>query len=230
MALALGILLAFAISASTGLAPMWLAPPLMVLTALGLGLRGAWLVLHGLSVPLVLAALALDLPPWVWLLALALSYALCRHAIVERVPLFLSSQAAVAALAERLPRGARFVDLGCGTGSVIFPLARLRPDLVVTGIESAWLPWLVCRLRQRRSAARVVYGDIWQQDWGQFDVVYCYLSPAPMLRVAARFHQQAGPGAWLISNTFGIENQPPETTVKLHDAMDSELLIWTHKE
>lgn len=230
LALALGLLLAFAISAMTAIAPMWLAPPLMVLTALGLGLRGAWLVLHAAFVPLLLAAVALDLPPWAWLAALALSYALCRHAIVERVPLFLSSQAAVAALAECLPHGARLVDLGCGTGSVVFPLARLRPDLDITGIESAWLPWLICRLRRVGSPVRLIYGNIWQQDWSRYDALYCYLSPAPMARVAAQFRRQAAPGARLISNTFGIENRPPEATVKLHDAMDSELLIWTQPE
>ena len=37
--------------------------------------------------------------------------------------------------AQGLPRGARFLDVGCGRGSLAIGLARLRPDLEVLGMD-----------------------------------------------------------------------------------------------
>lgn len=40
-----------------------------------------------------------------------------------------------AAIAERLPRGARVLDVGCGSGDLAVLLMRLRPDVTIEGID-----------------------------------------------------------------------------------------------
>lgn len=229
-ALPLAALLAFGLSASVAVAPIWIAPPLTVLLALALGARGLVLAVYALFWPLLVGLASLALPAWAWALAALALFAVCRHAMTERVPLFLSSRAAVDALADSVPQGVRFADLGAGTGSVVVPLARRRPDLTVIGVESAWLPWLLCRWRGRDlDNLRVRYGDIWKQDWHGFDVVYVYLSPAPMSRVWARFRKDAPADGCLISNTFSVDGAPPDRTVPLDDAMDSQLYFWKNR-
>jgi len=38
-------------------------------------------------------------------------------------------------LVERLPASARVVDVGCGAGRLLLPIAALRPDLRLTGVD-----------------------------------------------------------------------------------------------
>lgn len=49
------------------------------------------------------------------------------------VPLHYADCAKIAAC---IPRGARVIDVGCGGGFPILPLAILRPDLKITGLDS----------------------------------------------------------------------------------------------
>ncbi|WP_174874071.1 class I SAM-dependent methyltransferase [Vogesella oryzae] len=182
--------------------------------------------------PLVLLALQLQLPGWVYLLALLLTFALSRNALTEQVPLYLSSQESIAALAGFLSPGARVLDLGSGDGRVVLQLAALRPDVSVCGIENALLPWLWSRWRYWRAGcpvnARLQFGSFWQLDWQRFDVVHAFLSPVPMSRVWQRFRQDCHPEAILISNTFMIQGMVPQQRLPLSGPLQTELLIWRH--
>lgn len=224
--LPLSLVMTMAISPGLPLAPVWLVMPMTLGLALILGARGWLLLVYAGFWPALVGLLSLDVPGWWFGAAALLLFALSRHAIGERVPLFLSSKAAVARLAAELPAGARVADMGCGIGSVVVPLARLRPDLHVTGVEGSWLTWLIARLRAANSSACIRYGDIWRQDWQAFDVIYVYLSPVPMPRVWQKFQTEALPGAWLVSNTFGIDGVPPVRQAGLDDVMQSQLQYW----
>ena len=77
-----------------------------------------------------------------------------------------------------LPRGARVVDVGAGNGALTFLLARLRPDIDVTGVDVT--PELVAagneEARNRNlSAVRFVTGDALQLDFpdSSFDAAVC---------------------------------------------------------
>ena len=124
---------------------VWMQPPLAMLLAMLWRTPRWWWLLHLLLLPAVFLAMQADLPPWLYLLAALLLFAISRNALTERVPLFLTSQAALDALAARLPPAARLIDLGCGTGRLLEGLSRRRPDLILHGVESAWLPWLWAR-------------------------------------------------------------------------------------
>ena len=43
----------------------------------------------------------------------------------------------VARVATEAPRGARLVDVACGTGDLAFALAAARPDLAITGVDAS---------------------------------------------------------------------------------------------
>lgn len=192
-----------------------------------LGLPGWWQVINLLFFPLLWLLGRSDIAP-VWYLAGFLTLALTSlGSVFTRVPLFLTSQRVIEALAQRLPAGPglRLIDLGCGLGGPLAGLARLRPDLLLHGVEAAPLNWLLSRLRLG-GRARIRLGSLWDEDLSRYDIVYAYLSPAPMNRLWEQARRQMRPGSLLISNSFEIPDVPPDEVLELDDLARSRLLLW----
>jgi SAM-dependent methyltransferase len=171
--------------------------------------RGAprwWWLIHALFVPLIVLALRLDWPPAAWLAAFVALALVFWRTDLSRVPLYLSNAPTAQALAALLPAGAcRVVDLGCGHGGLLFRLAAARPEARLVGVEHAPLPWLVARVRAlRHPGVTICYGDLWRVDLAGADVVYAFLSPAPMPRLWAKATAELRPGALLVSNSFAV--------------------------
>lgn len=193
----------------------------------GLGLPYWWQPINLLFFPLLGLALSSEVEP-LWGMAAFVALALTSlGSLRSRVPLFLSSRQAIAALAQCIPErpGMRLIDLGCGLGGPLAGLSRLRPDLVLHGVEAAPLNWLVSWLRLR-GRARIALGNLWDQDLSGFDVVYAYLSPTPMARLWEKACREMRPGSLLISNSFEIPGIAPDRVVVLDDLSRSRLLLW----
>jgi SAM-dependent methyltransferase len=207
--LILGIL-ATALGRGAGLTPGW--------TPFLLGLP--WLVALLLRHPL---------PGWVWPAALVALVLVYGGGVLTRVPLYNSSRAAWEALLTLLPPGpARFADLGAGLAGPLAFLAKARPDGRFTGVEASPLTFLVAWLRTlpRRGNCRVRWGSLWREDLGGYDVVYAFLSPAPMPALWAKASREMRPGSLLVSNTFAIPGQEPVRTLPLPGRKDACLLVF----
>lgn len=179
-----------------------------------------WIALHALFSPLGLLALGTGIDPRWWLAALAVTMLLYWGTPGTRVPLYLSGRSAVDTLDGLLhSRAARtLLDIGCGLGSVVAPLAQRHPQVRVTGIEAAPLPWLVSWLRTRTSTnASVLRGDFFAADWGDYDLVYAFLSPHPMATVWDKARREMRPGSLLVSKDFAVPEATPEEIVSLAD-------------
>lgn len=184
-----------------------------------------WQVINGLFFPMVWLVDQADLHP-VWFLAGFVLLALTSlGSLKTRVPLYLSSRNAAAAVARRAPTAARVLDLGCGPGGWLADLHARRPDLALSGVEMAPLNWLIGRLRLGRRA-EVRLGDLWRQDLSPYDVVYAYLSPAPMAALWRKVSLEMRPGSLFISNTFAVPGRAPDETIELNDLSRARLLIW----
>ncbi|WP_432720658.1 class I SAM-dependent methyltransferase [Jeongeupia wiesaeckerbachi] len=192
--------------------------------------RRWWMVLlHASMPPMCMLALVGDMPPWLWLVAAVLTWAIGAGAFRHQVPLFLSNRQALRQLEPLIPEGAHVLDLGAGTGTVLAWLARRRPDLTLAGVEMAWLPWCIGWLRLRRHAVVWRRADAFAIDLSAYDVVYAYLSPAPMSALWRKACAEMADGAVLISNSFGIEGVPPQKQYPVGDWKQSELLVWHPK-
>ena len=199
---------------------------LVVLLSCWLGLPRWWWPFQALCLPAALFLLRFELPPWVFLLVFALLLLVYWNAGGDRVPLYLSSRAAWRAVADLLPAGAfSFVDLGCGLGGLLGYLGGQRAEGRFCGVESAPLPLLASWLRLRaRSNCQVRRADLWAVNLAEFDVVYCFLSPAPMAELWRKARAELRPGALFISNSFAVPGVSPDFTVET--AGRQRLLVW----
>jgi SAM-dependent methyltransferase len=180
--------------------------------------------------PIVLfGALALDLPPWLFLGGFLFLLTLYWSTFRTQVPYYPSGQRAWDAVADLLPkdRPLYVIDIGSGLGGFAMDLARRRPESTVAGIELAPLPWLFASLRARLSGsrARFVRGDYERLDFGQYDAVFAYLSPAAMSALWRKAAAEMRPGTMLISYEFLITEKSPDITI-LPPGPGPALYVW----
>ncbi|MDR2261463.1 MAG: class I SAM-dependent methyltransferase [Azoarcus sp.] len=199
--------------------------------ALAASLRSArwWLPIHLAFTPLALAAQALALPPGAWLAAFAALTLIYWSSFRTQAPLFLTNRPSAAAVAALLPPGpAAVLDIGCGIGSLLAALATQRPDLRLTGIETAPAPFALARLRTRKHpGVTVIRGDFFTHSWAEYDLVYAFLSPVPMRAVWEKAQREMKPGSLLVSNSFGIPGQAPGRTIEIADRRRTRLLVFS---
>lgn len=194
-----------------------------------LGLRKHWLPVQ-LLLPVGLAFGA-ALPSWIYFLAFAAIALTFWNSPTERVPLYLTNRATIDALAGLMDRtGAKsLADLGSGTGTVVLGLARARPDFRIEGVESAPPVLAVSALRRlaaRLSNAAFRLGSLWNTDLAPYDMVYCFLSPAPMPRLYEKAMREMRPGTFLVSNSFLVPGVEAEETIVVDDSRQTRLYLY----
>jgi hypothetical protein len=189
-----------------------------------------WIAMHSLFAPAALLLDRMGLPSWTYLGGAALLALTNTNALRERVPLFLTSSSARDRLLELLPANEpiRFLDVGCGFGGVVSSVGREHPTRDCLGLETAWLPWAVSRLRCIGSPnrVRVLRRDLWTHDLAQTDVLYAYLSPVPMDRLWIKATREMRPGAMFISNSFPVPGEEAQVALPIDDATGSVLYLY----
>ena len=163
-------------------------------------------VASGFPLSLAASGAAGALPPWAWLLPLALLALLYPLRSWRDAPLFPTPGDALKGLAARVPLGRcpRVLDAGCGLGDGLRELRREYPSARLDGIEWSWpLRWVCAwRCRWLGIPARVWRADLWQADWSAYDMVYLFQRPESLPRAARKAAAELRPGAWLASLEF----------------------------
>lgn len=175
----------------------------------------------------VIAASALQLPPWIFLLLFLLLLGWYWSTFRTQVPYYPSTEPVWRAVAELLPRDRdlRVIDIGSGLGGMAMHLAAARPLAEVSGIELAPVPWLLSRVRaaMRGNRARFLRGDYEKLDFASFDLVFAYLSPAAMPALWDKAQREMRAGALLVSYEFEI---PAGQSVKTIHATEGGPLLY----
>lgn len=176
-----------------------------------------WLPIQLFFAPALLAMHALQLPPLLFLGLFLFLLLLYWSSFRTQVPYYPSTRAVWQAVAGLLSpdRPQRFIDIGSGFGGLALHLAALRPDSTIAGIELAPLPWLGSRLRAllQHSRARFLRGDYLGLDFGDYDVVFAYLSPAAMPALWEKAHSEMRSGTLLLSFEFAIPGHAPDLEI-----------------
>lgn len=215
---------------------LWQAPLLLAMLQGGIAALIAfrqhaprwWLAIHLGFTPLVVVVHDLSIAPGWFLAAFMLLLLVFGRTDQSRVPLYLTNRSTAAALLKLLPATpCRVIDLGCGDGGLLRHLARARADCRFIGIEHAPLTWLVARLRNLRlDNVQVRRGDFWSEPLGGHDLVYAFLSPAPMPRLWAKACAEMTPGALLVSNSFAVPDIAPTAVIAVGDRRATRLYLY----
>jgi len=193
------------------------------------GLAPWWWPIQFLFPVLLLFAQSPAVSPWVYLGCFGFLLALYWSTFRTQVPYYPSGRRVWAAVAELLApdRPLAIADVGSGLGGLVLHLSKVRPDCAVTGIELAPLPWLVSRVRAARAPGhhKFVRADYHGFDFGSFDVVFAYLSPAVMPALWHKARAEMRPGSMLLSYEFVIPDHPPDVSVTPTDRGPA-IYVW----
>lgn len=196
--------------------------------AMFFGLSRPWVLVNALLPFGAASALAIQIPNVVFLLVLGALACTYLPAFWTRVPYYPTQRAAYASILAQLPAGApfSFVDIGCGFGDLLSVLAGKRPQGRFVGIEIGLLPYLVSKLRfLRASNVSIRFQGMWSCSLRDFDVVYAFLSPAPMEKLWDKACGEMREGALFISNSFAAPAEPSEC-IPTRDSRGSTLFLY----
>jgi len=213
----------FAVLVATGVIAAWLGGKMR--------LARWWIpVQMNLGPAAALVSLA-AVPPWLFLAAFILLGLVYWNSARNRVPLYLTNRTTFDAIAQLIPAtlGARFLDVGHGIGGILIYLAPRCAGVQLTGIESAPLPFMLSWLRaplNKYPNLTLRYGDFWKLDFGDYDMVYAFLSPEPMPALYDKVRREMKPGTMFVSNSFAVPGVPPDKTIVLDDRRKTKLHIW----
>lgn len=178
-----------------------------------------WIPIHLLFLPLVWLLLQLNLPAWIYLLGFMLLVLIFWGTVKGDVPLFLSSPAVSQALSVIVQReqADSLIDLGAGVGSVVIPLANRFPQMRITAVEQAPIPWLILAWRCRNfKNIKISRDNFWDYPLADYSVVFAFLSPKVMARLDEKCRNELGEGNLLVSSTFPISDRASSSVISLN--------------
>jgi SAM-dependent methyltransferase len=96
-------------------------------------------------------------------------------------------------------------DLGCGDGRMLIA-AAMRYQARAVGIEIdplryLWCQFLITVLGQRKRI-RIIFGNLFNKDLSEADVVMCYLMPDALTKLEKKLKKELRPGTRVVSNRF----------------------------
>jgi len=116
-------------------------------------------------------------------------------------------------------------DLGCGDGRMILAAAG-RYHARAVGIEIDPLRYLWCQflitLTGQRKRVQIIFGNLFNKDLSEADVVMCYLMPDALSKLEDKLKKELRPGTRIVSNRFTFP-----TLDKLQE--DGDAILYTIK-
>jgi predicted RNA methylase len=98
-------------------------------------------------------------------------------------------------------------DLGCGDGRILVAAAK-RYHARAVGIEIDPIRYLWCQLLISvlglRKQVHIIFGNLFNTDLSEADVVVCYLMPDALSKLENKLKTELKPGKRIVSNKFSF--------------------------
>ena len=172
---------------------------------------------------------------WIWifiilaggLFALKIIYVLSIALVLPftQGALYVStSRAKISAFINAVPMTAeqKLVDLGCGDGRVLRE-AQKRYGVRAVGYEINPLAYLKARIFSfGTNNIKIRHQNFWEADLSDADVVFCYLYPDVMKRLATKLVASLKPGAVIVSSNFSLPGFAPSQVIRLASSLHND--------
>ncbi|PIS42154.1 MAG: hypothetical protein COT24_05040 [Candidatus Kerfeldbacteria bacterium CG08_land_8_20_14_0_20_40_16] len=104
----------------------------------------------------------------------------------------------------------KVIDLGSGTGRIIFAVAKEYPVEVI-GVEHSRLLYSVSKIKSvikiKRGRIKIVRGDFYDYPLSGINVVFCFLTPEGLTGIQSKLERELYSGARIISYLFPLEKK-----------------------
>jgi SAM-dependent methyltransferase len=131
---------------------------------------------------------------------------------VTRGALFIpTSSTRIKTFLDALPMNSEelFLDLGCGDGRILRE-ARRRYGVKGLGFEVNLLAYLVAKVCNFGfKGVQIRWRNFWEVNLSKADVVFCYLFPDVMERLARKLEAELRPGSKVVSSNFPLPGWRP---------------------
>ncbi len=188
-----------------------------------------WCVIQFFFPIMIVVFSSSKIPSYFYLTAFIIFALVYWSSFRTRVPYFPSKPSLLPAVLDLLHPEAsiRFIDVGSGLGGLLIELSNVNRESQFSGIEIAPLPWLVSFVRGKycKSTVRFLFGNYEKLHFGEYDVVFAYLSPAAMPALWKKAKQEMRSGTILLSYEFIIPNVTPDLCIN-KDSNDPTLYLW----
>lgn len=127
--------------------------------------------------------------------------------------------------------GDRIIDLGCGDGRFLASAAR-RYGVTGVGYDINFLAMLMarCRLLFAPAGLSVKRKNFFSVSLSDSDLIFCYLFPDVMEKVAIKANQEMKEGAWLVSCNFPLPGWIPKKVLTADHSVQKDPIYIYRKE
>lgn len=178
---------------------------------------------------------------WIWifiilaggLFALKILYVLSIALVLPftQGALYVStSRAKIAAFINAVPMRAdqTLVDLGCGDGRVLRE-AQKRYGVHTIGYEINPVAYLKARIFSfGPHKIKIRHENFWEADLSDADVVFCYLYPDVMKKLAVKLKSGLKPGAIVVSSNFPLPEHIPSKILRPESSLHNDPMYIYH--
>lgn len=119
-----------------------------------------------------------------------------------------------------LKKGEKMFDLGSGDGRVVIMAAKkFGADATGVEIEESLCKQSMAEIRRQKlsNTARIIHGDVTQQDYSSANLLTVYLLPHSNTKIRPMLEKQLKKGARVVAHDFEFSGWTPEKTEHLED-------------
>ena len=128
-----------------------------------------------------------------------LSFGRAKNIVIKEAEKFLNQQ----------KDPIKVVDLGCGSGSLLLPLAKKFPQHHFIGYDWDKIPYLIAKYRTKKIKNISIYNcDFMKQNYTEAKLLLCYTGPSLKEELGQKLHNEIPSGTLIISEAFELSHIP----------------------